>query len=195
MIDYDKIYSDEGLYWGTEPSKILIKALKHIEKGDVLDLGTGEGREAVFLAKKGFNVKAIDSSARGIHKLNQLCKIHNISVNYRVGDIAKEDYEEDYDIIVCNYVLHFLSREYINKVIEKMKRHTKKNGINVISVFTEDNDYKGFSYLFRKGELKDHYGGWEILEYNEYITPMEQHGNTKPHRHAVAEIIARKPSF
>ena len=43
-------------------------------------------------------------------------------------------------------------------------------------------------------ELRSYYEEWEILHYNEYLTDWEQHDNLKPHRHFIADIIARKYS-
>ena len=65
-------------------------------------------------------------------------------------------------------------------------------GFNVISVFTKENLDKGFAHLFEQDELRHYYDDWEILHYNEYLTDLEEHDNLKPHRHFIAEIIARK---
>jgi len=43
-------------------------------KGNVLDIGSGEGRNSIFLARKGFNVTAIDKIPEGLEKIEKTCK-------------------------------------------------------------------------------------------------------------------------
>ena len=85
-----------------------------------------------------------------------------------------------------------MNKKEVQKIIEKIKTNTLKNGLNIISVFTEKNPSKNFPYLFKKNELKDFYKDWEILEYKEFITSLEQHDNFILHKHAIARIIARR---
>ena len=73
-----------------------------------------------------------------------------------------------------------------------MKKHTNEEGLNAINVFTENNDEKGFPYLFKKDELKEFYNDWEILNYKEFIGMPEKHGDSDWHKHCVAVIVARK---
>lgn len=157
----------------------ITKLLKYIKSGKVLDLGCGKGENSIFLLKKGFDVVGVD------------CKVKNVdNIKFFNEDITHFDFK-DYDVILCNYVLNFLDRKDILKMIGKIKKHTEKNGINVISVFTIDNPNKNFKYLFKEKELKEFYKDWKILEYKKFITPVETHG-IEPHRHAVAYLIARK---
>ena len=56
-VYYDNLYSQEGYTFGGEkggPTNIVVNALKYINSGKVLDIGAGEGRNALFLAKHGF---------------------------------------------------------------------------------------------------------------------------------------------
>ena len=70
-----------------------------------------------------------------------------------------------------------------------MQKSIKNNGFNVIILFTEENSFKGFPYLFKKNELKNLYENqdWDILKYREFITPLEKYG--------IAILIARKKSI
>ena len=98
---------------------IVVRASK-LAKGKALDLGAGDGRDTVYLAKQGFNVTAVDSSKMMIHNTQQLCKIHKTNVDCIIGDIVEIDYKENYDIVLCNLVFHFLKDRDVKKVIQKM---------------------------------------------------------------------------
>ncbi|MFH1290462.1 MAG: methyltransferase domain-containing protein [Nanoarchaeota archaeon] len=191
---FEEEYKKEKFYLGIEPHQIVETALDYVKSGRALDLGVGEGRDAVFLAKKGFDVTGLDISETGIRHFLELAKKEKVNVTGTVEDIAKFEFEENYDLLISLSTFQFIERKEILKVIARMKEHTKEAGINVITAFNEDNPYKEFAYLFKKNELKDFYSGWEILEYKEEITPLEKHGkDERPHRHGITSIIARKP--
>jgi tellurite methyltransferase len=187
---FEDQYKKEDCYWGLNPHKFVSEALKLKKSGSVLDLGVGEGRNAIFLAKNGFDVTGIDVSETGIKRFLELSE--GLKVKGIVEDIKKFEFIQGYDIILSIATLHFLEREEIEKIIQKIKNHTNENGLNIISIFTEDNPSKGFPYLFKKNELRDFYKDWRILEYEEYLSPLERHGDSHLHRHSVASILAQK---
>ncbi|MEK6928541.1 MAG: methyltransferase domain-containing protein [Nanoarchaeota archaeon] len=189
---FDKNYKGKKFYWGLSPSKIVVELLKYKQNGDVLDLGCGEGRNALFLAKKGFSVVGIDSSNEGIKKFLQLAKENNVSVEGQAEDIKDYQFTKKFDVIISIATLHFLKKKDISLLINKMKENTKKKGLNIISVFTEENPFKGFPYLFKKNELKETYKDWSIIYYREFMTPLEHHGKGESHRHGIAVIVAQK---
>jgi len=191
--NFEGSYKGEGGYFGLKPDKEIISILKYIKNGYVLDLGVGEGRNALFLAKKGFNVTGIDLSKTGINHFLKSSKAINVKVKAIIKDIIKFRFNKDYDIIISSSTLHFLNEKHVYKIIKNMKAHTNKGGINFIKVFTVKNPAKNFPYLFKKNELKKIYKDWKILQYKEHLTPFEKHGESGMlHKHAIASIIARK---
>ncbi len=189
---FDELYDKSEFYWGLNPSSLILDILKYKKNGSVLDLGCGEGRNVIFLAKNGFDVTGIDASKAGIRKLEKLASEFHLNIRTIISDINKFMFERGYDVILSIATLHFLERHDIERLIMDMKTHTRKGGLDVISVFTEENPHKRFPYLFRKKELEDFYKDWEVLQYDEYITPPEKHGSESWHRHGVASLIAKK---
>lgn len=187
-----KKYREEHCVWGLKPNKYVTEIPGIIKSGSVLDLGCGEGRNALFLAKKGFDVIGIDISKEAIEKFLKKAKELNLKVKGVRGDIAEFKLEEKYNIIICTATLHFLKKREINNLIKEVKANTKEGGINLITVFTKrDPGYIEYPnlYFFDKDELKEMYRGWEILEHREY-TKLETHG--KSHKHYFEVLIARK---
>jgi tellurite methyltransferase len=190
---FDNSYKNNNAFFGVKPSKLVLNILKYINKGKVLDLGMGYGKNSIFLAKNNFDVSGIDISKEGINSCIQTCKNLNVNVDSKVQDINAFEFKSKYDVILAMNVLQFLKIEDIKKIILKMKSNTNINELNVISVFTKENGFEElFGYLFNKNELKEFYSDWEILEYEEFISDIEVHGNGKPHTHAIAQLIARK---
>ncbi len=193
---FEKKYK-EGCYWGLKPSKEVRKILRYKKSGRVLDLGAGEGRNALFLARKGFEVMGVEISPSSLEKFSKLAKKLKAKAQGKVADIKDFHFDGLYDIIISTVTLHFLPKKSFNSVIKKMKEHTSKGGLNLITVFTvEDPGFKVHPKkmrYFQKTELKDFYKEWELLEYREFLTKPERHGKGgKWHQHGIAFLLARK---
>jgi SAM-dependent methyltransferase len=71
---WDERYSGEEYAYGTAPNAFLEQNFNRIPKGRVLSLAEGEGRNAVFLAKQGYSVTAVDGSIVGLNKARKLAE-------------------------------------------------------------------------------------------------------------------------
>ena len=84
--DWDARYSEAGYAYGTEPNDFLVEVADRIPPGCVLCLGEGEGRNAVFLASRGFEVTAVDSSRVGLAKAGALARQRGVNVTMLHAD-------------------------------------------------------------------------------------------------------------
>ena len=85
---WDKRYKESGFAYGEEPNDFLVSMVSHIPPGEVLCLGGGEGRNAVFLARQGYSVTALDQSSVGLEKATELARRKNVSIATIVADLA-----------------------------------------------------------------------------------------------------------
>lgn len=173
----------------------LVKQLT--TRAKVLDLGCGDGRNAIFLAENGFDVTAVDISEAGIKKLQYWIHKKGLSIETVIGDIRYYEFTDTFDMIVAHGCLHLIEREYWISLIEQIKFHTNVDGYNVIAVFTnrlpQPDDLKEFVLgLFHEGELFTYYKDWKIILQQSYIKEDEHPGNIK-HRHAINKLVAQKP--
>lgn len=77
VSDYDKRYNTADYYWGITPNTLCYEIMKlrpPVKPLKVLDIGCGEGKDAVFLARNGYLVTAFDLSEAGIEKGKGLLK-------------------------------------------------------------------------------------------------------------------------
>lgn len=89
MSFWDERYGADGFYYGTEPNEFLRTHHAEIQRGgDVLCLGEGEGRNAVFLAQQGFRPVALDQSAVGLEKAQRLAVAKGVRIDTVVADLA-----------------------------------------------------------------------------------------------------------
>lgn len=132
----DKFSSEEYIY-GTEPNEFLAEVLKDIKPGRILFVGEGEGRNAVYAAKLGWTVDAVDFAESGKLKAEKLAEENNVKINYIVSDLLDFDPgEENYDAIV-NIFVHMppAVREEVNK---KLTKALRKNGRIILEVYEKE---------------------------------------------------------
>jgi SAM-dependent methyltransferase len=80
-------YALPGWAYGTEPNDFLREVAEELE-GPVLCLGEGEGRNAVFLARRGLDVTALDLSPKGLEKAQQLAGERGVRITTQEADLA-----------------------------------------------------------------------------------------------------------
>ena len=106
---WEKEYSKRCFYWGLKPSPVLIKLLPKISKGKALDIGAGEGRNSIFLAKNGFKVEAIDLTEQGLKKLTNYAKQHHLKITTKAIDVRRFDFTKNrYSLVLAINSLNFL---------------------------------------------------------------------------------------
>ena len=160
--------------------------------GEVIDLGAGNGDNSIFLAKKGFKVTAVDADKPKIADLKAKANKLKLPISTKRADLPKLKLLKKYDIVVCTMVLHFLGKSKILKVVKNIKGHTKRDGLNVISVHTDKNAKRSRPHLFSKDELKSYYSDWRVLYYWEGLGKAFFSKSGKKVKKYRAEIIAQK---
>ena len=195
MNTYNKIYSENKNVFGLKPTAILETALKVVSnKSIALDIGAGQGRDTIFLAKSGFAVDSIEKSDVAINYLKSLniSKVNPIQTRVEDFDIV----EDRYDLINAINVLQFVDDENIPKVITKIRAGLRSGGVVVIASFTEEDPSfleHSFKKYFSKSELKELFSGFEIIFYREDLVDDKPHGGSPyPHQHGIVEIVAMK---
>ena len=202
VTDYDKRYGNEGYYWGLKPNDLcydIMRMKPPIKPYKVLDIGCGEGKDAVFLARNGYDVTAFDASEQGLSKARVLADTYGVKVDFFKADVRDFRLEADYDIIFSSGVFHYITLELRENVVNNLKAHTATNGINVINVFVEKpfiplppDTEKGEFVVdsWKSGELFMYYHDWLFHKNEEWIFDCNSSGI--PHKHCMDVLIAEK---
>lgn len=203
---YDLEYKNCSCFWGSKPSKYVKLITNYFSSGRVLDLGSGEGKNSFYLASLDFEVVAIDVSLYAIKNfINQAIKkskdkkvkVDNISIV--CADVMSWPISGKFDVVIAYGLLHCLSSEKeIALLIKKMKKVTKKRGINVICTFTSEisvpkiQKYLNPAFLSKTALKEKYYNNWEMLNYESDIIEHKHPTSNKLHKHSVCRMIARK---
>lgn len=108
---WDAHYAETAQVWSPDPNSVVVQALGERPPGAALDLGTGEGRHALWLARRGWIVTAVDFSAQAIGKARARQEQHAPDTAGRIewfhGDVLTDPPAPGaYDAVVVMY-LHF----------------------------------------------------------------------------------------
>ena len=102
---WDERYAGPELVWGAGPNRFVAAELATLPPGLAIDLGTGEGRNAIWLAERGFTVTGVDFSRVGLARAAGLAAGRGVSVDWVHADLL--DYQPApgrYDLVLIAYI-------------------------------------------------------------------------------------------
>jgi tellurite methyltransferase len=208
----DRVYGepDDPFYYGLKPSEELVLFLNetHPLIGEALDLGCGEGRNSLLLARYGYHVHAVDSSSQGIQKLEKYARLKGLdTIDGEVADVRTVQLATNsYDAIVAVTILDHITEKEGKTVSETIIDALKSGGFVFIEAFTVHDPAANASrkehetisetatfvqHYFDEGELATLFSTLETLKYEEIMKYDDSHG--EPHYHGLARLIGRKP--
>lgn len=196
---YEDEYKTPDYYWGTVPNSACYQVLQLMPPArrlKLLDVGCGEGKDAVFFARNGYDVSAFDISDAGIEKTRRLADQAGVHVHVFKADILDYRLDTHFDIIFSSGVLHYIKPEYREEILANYRQYTNPNGLHVLNVFVSKPfiapppEKEPNAYTWYSGELTTHYRDWLIRESSEIVFDCNSSGI--PHQHAMTKLIAQK---
>jgi tellurite methyltransferase len=176
MIDIRKLPPD--------PEPFLVENLGLLPKGRVLDVAMGNGRNAIFLARNGFQVEGIDISREAVETALKRAEESGVEISATIADL-EDDFTtagQQYEVIICFNYLH-------RPLIPALKKGLRRDGMIVYETYLVDQARFGRprnpAHLLGHNELLDLFREFRCLRYHEGIFGKNR---------AVAGIIAQKTS-
>ena len=167
-----------------QPSPLVVEYTRQLAPGSALDLASGPGRNALYLAGQGWQVTALDGSSVAIAILQAQARKQSLIIDARVADLEAGEFNLENH--ACDLLL---SCYYFQRgLITGIKSSLQPGGLLIaITHLTGTELPQGTATRAYPGELRDLFGSWDILHYRE-----GQPGESC-HRLAVAALVARKP--
>ena len=163
---------------------LLVRAASLREPGCALDLACGAGRHALYLARLGWRVTAVDGSQVALEMLRQRADAERLALDIRLADLERGDFiiePEAFDLI-CDFF--YLER----RLFAPIRAGVRPGGLFVatIHMFDDAPDLRprNPAFLLQPGELTAAFPGWEIVHAAER--------KEDERRRRVAELIARR---
>ncbi len=121
--EWDTRYSATDMMWSYEPNVFLVPRVVGLEPGRALDLGCGEGRNALWLASQGWDVTAVDFSQVAVDRGSGWAEQRGLTVDFRVADVI--DYRPEpaaFDLVIAFYlqIPHDEVRQVLTHAVEAL---------------------------------------------------------------------------
>ena len=186
---WEERYRTEDYLHGKDPVPFLQERIGMLRRGKALCLAAGEGRNAVYLAQRGYAVKAVDISSRAVEKCRALARERGVQVDAVQADLMDCDLGENHYDLVTNFF--FCERALFPRVMEALK----PGGMFVLQTFSVDQLQRGFgprnpAFLLGPNELWEHFKSYRIRYYEDAVIPMEEAGERR--EGAVIRMIVEK---
>ena len=132
---YEESHNNNALWMSNNPSKMVMKVIEkyNIDKcSNILELGCGEGRDAINLLNNGYNVLGLDYSINAINKCNEITKNKYVD-KFKQFDFFKDMLLKKFDFIYSVAVIHmFITQKHRDKFYQFIYEHLKDNGFALI---------------------------------------------------------------
>jgi len=195
---WNKRFSTDDYVFGTEPNEYLRAHASAWARGSrVLCVADGEGRNSVWLARRGVHVDAFDISDVGVAKARKLAAAASVSVAYSVCDC--DDFawpQATYDGIAAIFV-QFADPAMRTRLFANMAGALKAGGTLVLQGYgPKQLEYKTggpplLSHLYTGELLRGAFAPLELIELEEYEADLSE-GARHSGRSAVIGLVARK---
>jgi cyclopropane fatty-acyl-phospholipid synthase-like methyltransferase len=132
---WNQRYSSDEFVYGTEPNSFLA-ANTEVLTGPVLSLAEGEGRNAVFLASLGLEVRGVDGSVQGLAKAQKLAESRGVRISTEVADLATYNPPANYFGSVVSISAH-LSSDLRRRLYPLVEQSLKPGGIILLEAYSK----------------------------------------------------------
>ncbi|TKG94011.1 methyltransferase domain-containing protein [Puteibacter caeruleilacunae] len=193
---WNRLYREEEYVFGTKPDKYFKEILSKFNAGKILLPGEGEGRNAVYAAKLGWDVHAYDYSKEAKQKAERLANHNSVSISYAIRDIVNAQYpKESFDMVAFQFI-HFEGQERTD-IHKNLDKHLKTGGILIIQNFSTENPKyseagpRTANLLYSKEDILRDFPDYEILDLKVEIDQLQE-GSKKEHTCSILRFVGKK---
>jgi len=183
--DWDKRYKlrEHASDFEAGPTPLVMNTAATLRSGKALDLASGAGRNAMWLAERGWKVTAVDGAPAAIEVLAERGRNRGLHIEGVVADLEKHEFKiqpEHWDLILICYYMQ-------RNLYQPAKQGVAPGGVFISIVHMNAPGEADGPFRLRPGQLEKYFQGWQILHLRE--GPADDPAHQRP----VAEIAARKP--
>lgn len=212
--DYDGTYAQAD-YFGAGPSPLLEKYAEWIpERARVLDIGAGQGRNTLPLARRGCLVTALDPSTVAIDTIRKAAAREKLSVELVPQNFM--DYEPTgvFDVVLCFGLIQILRYQECASLVTRLHQWLKPGGTLFVTAWHLDDpsfaklvtewerlgirsfrspDGEKHRLFLERGEILKLFFRWQRVHHWEGLGPAHRHGDGPEERHGDIEAVLTRP--
>lgn len=184
LPNWEMLYQEQAVesmpWFNSELDPDIEKSLTklNLTTGNVLDIGTGPGTQAINLAQRGFRVTATDLSETAIQKAAARPEAKDLNIHWQQDDILNSKLQGEFDLIIDRGCFHVLSPESRQDYVNVVYSLLKPKGYLLLKCFSSLETREGGPYKFKPEEIR------EIFNTKLRILSVEEtvyYGNLNPH--------------
>lgn len=187
---WDRRYARDRYVYGVEPVAFLENQISRLGHGRALCLAAGEGRNAVYLAQQGFDVVAVDISAKGLEKARRLAQEQGVDLQTDVADLNAYDMGQDQYDLITDFYYHDPT------IFPKVMAALKPGGLFILQHFSIDQPAtnrfgpRNPALLVKPNELLERFAQYRIRYYEDTVVDLDEGMHRGPA--AVIRLIVEK---
>ncbi len=182
---WDERYANQDLVWGAEPNRFVAAELAGLPAGRGLDLACGEGRNAIWLARHGWEMTAVDFSAAAIEKARALAAHEDVTVEFVVADVTRFRPESPFDLVLLSYLQ--LAGDARDRALQVAVDAVAPGGTFFFIAHDARNVTDGYggpssaSVCYRADDIVPLLDGFDVLQAGEVLRPVTRDDGTEAH--------------
>jgi len=209
---FDAQYAAHSRYWWRGANRYSISPADHTpfnaawlaaavqrRPGRALDLGAGEGADAIRLVKLGYEVDVVEVSAVACEKAERFARAEGARMNVRCEPIETASLEGTYDLVLMNGCLHYVRDK--NSVLARVTAASAADAVHAVALFSTATPIPAEHAVIpafpeeEGGTVEQFYRGWQgLLRIHERDRAEHSHPGFAPHAHSHIKLIAaRRP--
>lgn len=181
---WDERYADRDALWGAGPNRFLVEYLADLPAGRALDLASGQGRNAIWLAEQGHHVTAVELSGVASQQARALAESRGVEVDFVHADAFTWDPgDRRFDLIVLSYLQ--LPEELRRAIHSRIRDWLAPGGRVFVVAHHVDNLTEGVGgpptadVLFTEDDLASDFSGLSIDLLQRVLRPVELEDGTR----------------
>jgi len=194
--DWDARYAGDELLWSAEPNRFLVEEVSDLPPGRVLDVACGEGRNAIWLASRGWRATGVDFSEVGLAKADRLSRRSGVDVDWVGADLMEwAPDSEAFDLVIIFYLQ--LPADRRRKVYRNMAAGLAPGGTILVVGHDSDNLARGYggpqdpSVLFSTNDVAGDLAGLEIVKAQQVLRTVKTDEGEKTAIDALVRAVRR----
>jgi 2-polyprenyl-3-methyl-5-hydroxy-6-metoxy-1,4-benzoquinol methylase len=189
---WESRYQGEEFLWTDLPNRFLVAETEALEPGRALDVACGEGRNAVWLAARGWRVTGVDFSAKALEKAQSLAERRGVEVDWVCADLR--EYQpplQAFELVVVLYLQ--LAAEMRETIFSRVASAVAPGGTFLLVAHDASNLERGYggprnsAVLYDADEVVSSLDGFEIERAGTVVRPVE----TPDGRREAIDVLVR----
>ncbi|HEX2619482.1 MAG TPA: class I SAM-dependent methyltransferase [Phototrophicaceae bacterium] len=216
-LDWEIIYQQSETVWGEKPDLLLMEYAAQIPMGQVLDLGMGEGRNALYFAYRGYPVRGVDLAPTAVEHCRERAQALNIPIQTEINNMLDVTIDPDsLTLAISTMCLQFVKQSEAHQIIQRIKQGLKVDGMVYLTMFSTDEpryatlkqtdeevdgepntfylaNRDTYVHFFEQSEILELFHDFQLLHVAQSISLDPGHpGVQEPHYHGILTYLGRK---